>query len=763
MEKTNKRKHEIYLGRPARYWDDGLPIGNGRLGAMVMGKPNEETIFINEETLWYGADRNRKNPDTLKHLETIRSLLFEGKVEKAQFLAKMAITSTPKYMNPYQPAGDMRICLAHHNGKTEDYERRLDIDRAEAVVSYRKSGHTYRRTHFVSHKYQVLAVQLETDAPEGMTLSVNMSRKPFEEYTEKINENTVSNYGECGPGGIHYFTGIRLAADGAEVHTMGDFAYVNNAKKVWIYLDCRTDYPDRLAQKAQGETAEGTDFETLKKRCLANLDRAEKAGYEVLYQEHEKEYAALYGRMDFSLRGWEQPKEPTDVLLGQIKEGDKTNLLYLTETLFHFARYLMISSTYDCLMPSNLQGIWNGEYAPPWQCEFTININTEMNYWMAEKCSLPECHLPLFDQVERMMPNGEKTAKELYGCRGFCAHHNTNIWANTDPEGIFDASPVWSTGAAWLSLHFYEHYRYTKDREFLKTRAIPVMREAIRFYEDYLTENPEGYLVTGPSLSPENTYRSRAGEVGALCMGPAMDMEIIRQLFTEYLEGCRILGLSKEVTDEDTIREILAKLPPLRIGSDGRLMEWQEEAEEMEPGHRHISHLYALHPGREITEEKPELFEAAKKTLNTRLANGGGHTGWSRAWVTCFFARLKEGDKVGESIEKMFATCIKDNLLDTHPPFQIDGNFGIAEAMLEGMVQSHAGYVEFLPALPPAWTEGSLKGVILEQGIAAEFSWKDGKLTRLSLTAKEEESVTIRINGKDQTIWLPKNKTEWII
>ena len=741
MSKAN-RKHEIYLSKPARYWDDGLPIGNGRLGAMVMGKVHEETIIINEETLWYGKDRDRKNPDTKKYIPEIRSLLQAGKVEEAQFLAKMAITSAPKYMNPYQPAGDMRICLYKHKGKVEEYQRRLDIDQAEAVVSYKMNGHFYQREHLVSHGYQVVAIRLTTDAPEGLTFSVNMSRKPFEENTEKINSNTVCNYGECGPGGIHYFTGIRLTASGGKIDTIGDFTYVKGVSEAVIYLGCQTDYAD----------------DNYRETCLKRLDFAQSAGFEKIREMHLREYKELYDRMILSLGDWEKPDRPTDELILGIKNGDYSNLNYMTETLFHYARYLMISSTYDCLMPSNLQGIWNGEYAPPWQCEFTININTEMNYWMVEKCNLPECHLPLFKQVKRMVPRGKKTAEQLYGCRGFCAHHNTNIWANTDPEGIFDASPIWSAGGAWLSLHFYEHFRYTKDWKFLKNEALPVMREAIRFYEDYLTENEQGYLVTGPSVSPENTYRSKTGEIGALCMGPAMDMEILHQLFSEYLEGCELLKLSPEESDAPRVREVLKRLPPIRIISDERIMEWQEEYEEMEPGHRHISHLYALHPGYEITEESKELYKAARKTLESRLSHGGGHTGWSRAWITCFFARLKDGGQVGESIKKMFSSCIKDNLLDTHPPFQIDGNFGIGEAILESLAQSHSGYLEFLPALPEWWENGKVQGMILRGGIAADFSWEKGKVKELTLMAKSDQMVEIRIGDSKQTVNLLKEK-----
>lgn len=736
------RTHEFYLTKPAKTWDDGLPLGNGRLGAMILGKTNEETIFINEESLWYGKDRDRKNPDTPKHLSKIRSLLFDGKVEEAQFLAKMAVTSTPKYMNPYQPVGDMRLCFKGHKGKVSDYERRLDIDRALAAVSYKMDGWYYRREHLVSHKYQVFAVRLTTDNPEGMTMSVNMSRKPFEEYTGKAGSDTVFSYGTLGEGGISYFCGITLDAKGSEADTIGDFAYVRNVREVTIYLACGTDFADK-------------DY---REHCLKRLDEAKKAGYEAIRESHLCEYRELYERMDLSIHTLENPKQPLNELLEAVRQGDERYVPYLTELLFHYARYLMISSSYDCLLPSNLQGIWNGEFVPPWQSEFTININTEMNYWMAEKCALSECHLPLFEQVKRMVPKGRKTAKELYNCRGFVAHHNTNIWANTDPEGIFDASPVWPMGAAWLCLHFYEHYRYTLDREFLRKEALPVMREAILFYEDYLVENQEGYLVTGPSLSPENTYRSREGEIGALCMGPAMDMEILSQLFGEYLEGCEILNLTEEESGAGKVREMLEKLPPIRITSDGRIMEWQEEYEEMEPGHRHISHLYALHPGYAITEEKEELFKAARKTLESRLSCGGGHTGWSRAWVTCFFARLKDGEQVGESIRKMLCSCIKDNLLDTHPPFQIDGNFGVAEAIFESLAQSHSGYLEFLPALPGAWKEGSVRGMILKGGIKVDFSWKDGKLTRLSLTGMEDEEKIIRYNGTEETVTLLKGE-----
>lgn len=750
MEYTGKNRHIIRLAKPARYWDDGFPVGNGRLGAMVMGKPNEETIFINEETLWYGEDRNRKNPDTLTYLSDIRRLLTEGEVQKAQFLAKMAMTSAPKYMNPYQPAGDMRICFYDHSYPVKHYERWLDMDEAVAGVTYQMRDTVYHREHIVSHSHQVIAVKLKAEGADKLTFSVNLSRKPFEEHTERLASDTVCNYGQCGPGGIHYFTAARLVCKGGRVDAIGDFTYVREAEEAYIYIACGTDYAD-------------ADY---RKHCLDRLDAAQEAGYEEIRRRHEETFRALYDRMGLELEEFADPGRPMDQLLSQVAEGCEEHLIYLTEMLFHYARYLMISSSYDCLMPSNLQGLWNGEYAPPWQCEFTININTEMNYWIAEKCNLPECHLPLFSQLKRMAPRGAKTARELYGCDGFCAHHNTNIWANTDPEGIFDASPIWPMGGAWLSLHLYEHYQYTLDQEFLRREALPVMREAIRFFEGYLTQTEEGYLITGPSVSPENTYFSAIGVKGALCMGPSMDTQILRQLFTNYIEGCGILGLDPSESGAEEAARMLSKLPPTRLTEDGRIREWQEDYKEAEPGHRHISHLFGLHPGYEITEEKKELFQGAKKTLETRLANGGGHTGWSCAWIACFFARLKEGGRVMETVKKMLSTCIKINLLDTHPPFQIDGNFGIAEAILESLVQSHAGYLDFLPALPEGLSEGGcVKGMILRGAVRADFSWKKGRLVSLSLTAKTDTEAQVRIPDRavEEKIMLKAGITQRIL
>lgn len=740
------KRYEIYMKKPARKWDDGLPLGNGRLGAMVLGRLKEETIFINEETLCYGPARERENPDAFRHLGEIRQLLLEGRVEKAAFLAKMALTSTPKYNNPYQPVGDLRLCFLNHAEKETHYEARLSLDEAIAKLVYELDDTQYEREHFISEAYQVLAIRIRAKGKHKITLSANISRKPFEEFTGVLvhtpGKATAGNWGENGADGMHYLSGVRIASEHAR--SMGDAVYLEDAEEAVVYLAAGTDYQECL----KGVRKDGKEaYSDLSRAITDRLDAAQAAGYEEIRRRHLEDYKSLYDNFNLDLNGSTDEKMTTAELLNSFRQGDGSCENYLTELLVHFARYLMIASSHNCQLPANLQGLWNGSYEPPWQCQYTININTQMNYWFAEKAGLSQCQLPVMNLVKLLAENGKETARKLYGARGFCAHHNTNVWGCTAPEGIFDASPYWVMGGAWMCLHLYEHYQYTQDLEFLR-EALPIMRESIRFFEDYLYELPNGFLVTGPVVSPENTYRSSAGETGALSMGTAMDSAILRQLFKACLDGMNVLGMRDE-KEEKTLKEMLEKLPPLMIGADGRLLEWMEDYEEMEPGHRHISHLYALHPGDEITPETEKYFEAANKTLQTRLSHGGGHTGWSRAWLGCFAARLRDGAALKEHVCQLLKKCIQDNFLDVHPPFQIDGNFGITEAILEGIVQSQNGKVVLLLALPAEWKDGSLKGYILKGNVRLDMDWENGKPVRLSLTA--QSSKTYQLSWKTET------------
>lgn len=734
-------KHIISLRKEAKNWEGGLPVGNGRLGASILGKAREEIITINEETIWYGPDHNRKNKDCRENLEKIKQLLAEGRLQDAHFLARMTMTATPKYLNPYQPACELRVIFNGHRGK--DFENRrcyLDLDDAVCYVSYDRFGVHFERSHFASQKYNVFVMHVKASELRQLTVQTHLMRKPFDEYTDSIGDSIVCNYGQCGPDGVHYYTALKMVAKGGVVTTVGDFAYVNDADEITIYLASETDFG-------------GND--KYKDNVIERIEKAAETGYEEILREHLEWYHAINKRTAFELNGNKYDGRITAEQIEELREMEEPENDYLVVLLYEFAKYLMVSSSYDCRLPANLQGIWNGEFVPPWQSEYTININCQMNYWMAEKCNLSECHMPLFDLIERMVEKGKATAKTLYGCEGFVAHHNTGLWANTDPEGSLDASPFWVMGGAWLALHMYEHYLYTLDETFLKDRALYVMREALRFFEGYLTETEEGYLVTGPTVSPENTYYSEIGEAGCLSMGPTMDIQILRQLCKAYLHSAEVVGVSDGV---DVIREMLNKLPPTQIAEDGRIMEWHKDYTEVSKGHRHISHLYGLHPGNEITKETPELFEAAKETLRVRLENGGGHTGWSRAWVTCFYARLGDGEKVYENIMQLLIKSIKDNLYDTHPPFQIDGNFGIAAAMVEAVVQSHAGFIEILPALPSKWKSGKLTGIRLRGAISCDIAWEENAPSEIILTADNDTEADVVYKDKKIKVKLEAGK-----
>ncbi len=740
---SQKLKERLWYDKPATAWKEALPVGNGRLGAMVFGDVFLEKIQLNEDSIWYGRPLNRINPESAENLPKIRELILEGKIRDAEKLSLYSLSGTPAFERIYQTMGYLEIRSEHSINEFSNYERELDLEDGIVRTSYQIKDTTFTREVFASYPDKIIAIHLKAVGSEKLNFHCHFNRRKFINHVWHEGMDTIGFDADTGDGGITYCGMLRGNCLGeGSIKAIGEFLIVEEASEVILYLSAATTF------RAKDPIVESRN----------ELNEVCKRSWEEVRTRHNLDYTNLYHRVSMNLGDKRKRCLPTDVRLEDLKQKEDNDLLAL---YFQYGRYLMISSSRPGSLPANLQGIWNERMDPPWDSKYTININTQMNYWPVETTNLSECHLPLFDLLRRMVKNGSHTAKEMYGCRGFVAHHNTDLYADTAPQDQYIPASYWVMGGAWLSLHIWEHYLYSEDREFLESNY-DILKEAVLFFHDFLIENEDGNKITCPSVSPENTYIMENGQRGCMCAGPSMDSQILYELFHAFLSASDLLG-EKDLVEET--KELLSKLPKPQIGKYGQLMEWTKDYEEVDPGHRHISHLFAIYPGSMITkEETPELYQAAEKTLLRRLENGGGHTGWSRAWIILLWSRFLNGEKAYENILELLKRSTFPNLFDNHPGkpdpvFQIDGNFGATQGMIEMLVQSHNGRIHLLPALPKAWNEGSVKGIKLRGNIELEMSWRDGTLEKAILTPNREGIVKLMYNGHEEMVELSVGNT----